>query len=140
MEINYNYETAFDLEKENDYSDWIYRIVRSENRELGDVSFIFCDDNHLLELNQKYLNHDTLTDIITFDYSEGKDVSGDIFISTERVQENAGIYGIEVGEELLRVMAHGVLHLMGYNDKSDDEVVEMRKKEEEKIKMFHVEQ
>jgi len=139
MAINYNYETRFGLKNENNYSDWLNRIINSESFDTGELSFVFCDDAYLLELNKKYLNHDTLTDIITFDYTEGINVSGDIFISVERVKENANDFGCPVKEELLRVMAHGVLHLLGYNDKSSGEVEVMRQKEEEKIKLFHVE-
>lgn len=139
MAINYNYETKFGLNNEDNYSDWINRIITSESFSTGELSFVFCDDAYLLELNKKYLNHDTLTDIITFDYTEGIIVSGDIFISVERVKENANDFGLPEKEELLRVMAHGVLHLLGYNDKSIGEVEEMRRKEEEKIKLFHVE-
>ena len=139
MAINYNYETQFGLKNEEDYSDWIDRVVASESHRTGELSFVFCDDGYLLELNKKYLNHDTLTDIITFDYRQGKIVAGDVFISIERVQENAKDFGLPLEEELLRVMAHGVLHLMGYNDKSAGEVEVMRRKEEEKIKLFHVE-
>ena len=139
MEIRYNYETDFDLKKEDDYSDWINRIIASEGFIVGELSFVFCDDAYLLEINQKFLNHDTYTDIITFDYSEGKIVSGDVFISVERVQENAGIFSVEYDTELKRVMAHGLLHLIGYGDKSEEEAVLMRGKEEEKIKLFHVE-
>jgi rRNA maturation RNase YbeY len=139
MAINYNYETRFGLNDEDNYSDWINRIITSESFSTGELSFVFCDDAYLLELNKKYLNHDTLTDIITFDYTEGIIVSGDIFISVERVKENANDFGLPEKEELLRVMAHGVLHLLGYNDKSIGEVEEMRRKEEEKIKLFHVE-
>jgi len=139
MAINYNYEAQFGLQNEDNYSDWIDRVIGSEAHHTGELSFVFCDDAYLLELNKKYLNHDTLTDIITFDYSEGKIVSGDVFISVERVQENANDFGLSMKEELLRVMAHGVLHLMGFNDKSSGEVEVMRRKEEEKIKLFHVE-
>ena len=94
----------------------------------------------MLQRNRKHLKHDTLTDIITFDYSDGKVISGDIFISTERVKDNAEIFKKTFNEELLRVMAHGLLHLFGYNDKIKEQKKVMRIKEEEKIKLFHVEQ
>ncbi len=122
------------------YSDWIYRILTSEGCVLGSIDFIFCDDEYLLELNRKYLSHDTLTDIITFDYTQGSTISGDVFISLERVRENAEEYGVDYEMELQRVMSHGLLHLMGYGDKTEEEANAMRKKEDEKIKMFHVEQ
>ncbi|MEO0571726.1 MAG: rRNA maturation RNase YbeY [Bacteroidota bacterium] len=139
MEINYNYETDFSLSSEERYSDWINRVLLSEDFEIGELGYIFCDDNYLLRINQKFLGHETLTDIITFDYSESSTLSGDIFISVERVRSNAETYEVSFEEELKRVMVHGVLHLMGYKDKQQTEVRKMRDKEDEKIKMFHVE-
>ena len=103
------------------------------------MDYIFCTDEYLLELNQEYLKHDTFTDIITFDYTDGSAISGDIFISTDRVKENAKEFEEDVLNELRRVMSHGVLHLAGYGDKSKEESKLMREKEDEKIKMFHVE-
>jgi len=104
------------------------------------LNYIFCDDDYLHEINVKYLDHDDYTDIISFENSVGNILHGDIFISTERVQENAEKFNIEFEEELLRVMAHGLLHFCGYKDKTKEEASLMRKKEDEKIKMFHVEQ
>lgn len=121
------------------YSDWIGRIVAAEGFLEGQLDYVFCNDDYLLSINKEYLNHDTYTDIITFDYSDGGTVSGDIFISTDRVKDNASVYDVAVSEELLRVMSHGVLHLAGYGDKTDDERKLMRAKEEEMIKLFHVE-
>ncbi len=138
--IEFHYESDFQLTSEPDYSDWINRVVESEQRNLGDLVYVFCDDEYLLNMNQKYLMHDTYTDIITFDYGEGSVISGDIFISTDRVWENALKFEATFEEELRRVMVHGVLHLVGYVDKSKDDKLLMRKKEEQKIKMFHVEQ
>jgi probable rRNA maturation factor len=138
--IEFFYEGDFKLSSLDDYSHWINRVILSEEALLGNLNYIFCEDKYLLKINQKHLNHNTFTDIITFDYSEGQVVSGDIFISTERVKDNAGIFGITFQEELLRVMVHGILHLLGYNDKTKDEVIVMRNKEEEKVKLFHVEQ
>jgi rRNA maturation RNase YbeY len=137
--INYNYETDFRLLSEEKSSLWLKELISSEGKIEGDLSFIFCDDAYLLDINQKYLNHDTYTDIITFDYCEGDIISSDVFISVERVEENSKTFDVSFVKELTRVMAHGVLHLIGYNDKTDEQSVEMRKKEEEKIKMFHVE-
>ncbi|AWX44515.1 Endoribonuclease YbeY [Flagellimonas maritima] len=137
--IDFHFESEFVLKNKSDYSDWISRIIVSEDFIVGDVDYIFCTDDYLLEINKVYLNHDTYTDIITFDYVSGKVLSGDIFISIERVVENSKIYKESFKRELLRVMSHGVLHLMGYGDKQDEEQEIMRKKEEEKIKMFHVE-
>jgi len=138
--IEFHYETAFELENTSYYSDWITRTVASEGFQLNELNYIFCDDSYLHEINYKYLNHDTFTDIIAFDYSQDNEVGGDIFISVERVKENAEIFEVNVDIELKRVMAHGVLHMMGYNDKSDAEAKVMRKKENEKMELFHVEQ
>ncbi|MCP4974522.1 MAG: rRNA maturation RNase YbeY [Maribacter sp.] len=137
--IEFFYEGDFELNSSKSYSYWISRVIASEKGLLGNLNFIFCDNEYLLALNQKHLNHDTFTDILSFDYSEGQVLSGDIFISTQRVKENARVFNIKFQEELLRVMAHGVLHLLGFNDKTSGEVEVMRRKEEEKIKMFHVE-
>jgi rRNA maturation RNase YbeY len=103
------------------------------------LDYIFCDDEYLLKINQDYLDHDTYTDIITFPYGDLNVIAGDIFISVERVKENAVNFRVDFELELKRVMAHGVLHLLGYGDKSEEEVLQMRLKEDEKIKLFHVE-
>jgi len=137
--ISFNYESDFSLEQEEVYASWIETIVESENKILGEISYIFCDDEYLHSINMQYLNHDTLTDIISFDYTEGDIISGDIFVSIERVEDNAKDFKVSFDEELKRVLAHGVLHYCGYNDKSDDDALLMRAKEEEKIKLFHVE-
>ena len=137
--IELHYETDFRVDNEAKFSDWVSRIIDSEAKLMGDINYIFCTDNYLLNLNQKYLSHDTLTDIITFDYSEGNILSGDIYISIERVKENSNLFNVDFFEEVLRVTAHGVLHLAGYKDKSDADASEMRNKEDEKIEMFHVE-
>lgn len=138
--INYYYESEFALKDEDKYTNWIKRIVNSENKKLGELSYIFCSDDYLFELNEKYLGHSTFTDIITFDYSENENLSGEVYISIDRVIENAEEYKEEFERELLRVMAHGILHLAGYNDKEDKERKSMRVKENEKIEMFHVKQ
>lgn len=138
--IEYHYELDFKLISEKNHSGWVHRVVASEGGEIGQINYIFCNDRYLLELNRKYLKHNTLTDILTFDYSNGNEIVGDVFISVERVRENARDLGVVFQEELLRVMAHGVLHMVGYKDKIDSDRAAMRKKEDEKIKMFHVEQ
>jgi len=138
--IEYFYETAFELNDKTKFSEWLSRIIHLECKKLGDLAFIFCDDSYLLKMNQQYLRHDTFTDIISFDYSDGVYISGDIFISVERLKDNAKTYRVTLDEEVLRVMAHGVLHCMGYNDKSDLEIKVMREKEDQMIKLFHVEQ
>lgn len=137
--ISFNYESDFTLEQEDNYASWIETIIESENKILGEISYIFCDDEYLHTINMQYLNHDTLTDIISFDYTEGDIISGDIFVSIERVIDNAKDFNVPFDEELKRVLAHGVLHYCGYKDKSDADALVMRSKEEEKIKLFHVE-
>lgn len=137
--ISFNYETNFELSSESDYASWIQNIIASENKEEGDINYVFCDDEYLHKINVEYLNHDTLTDIISFDYSEGNFLHGDILISIERVAENAKEFNVSLENELKRVMAHGVLHYCGYKDKSEQDELLMRQKEDEKIKMFHVE-
>ncbi|MGJ8660271.1 MAG: rRNA maturation RNase YbeY [Cellulophaga fucicola] len=137
--IDFHYETEFSLKDNTKYIDWINRIIASEEHLVGDINYIFCDDAYLLNINQQYLDHDTYTDIITFDYTDGKVISSDIYISVERVKENAVDFKVDYDVEMLRVMAHGLLHLAGYKDKSTEEAALMRSKEEEKIKLFHVE-
>ena len=139
-QINFYSENNFELESPLRYESWIKNVVASEGKKTGEISFIFCDDDYLLEINQQYLDHDTYTDIISFDNTVGNMLNGDIFISTERVVENAAEYGVTFEDELNRVIIHGVLHLCGYKDKSKEEAQTMRAKEEEKMKMFHVEQ
>lgn len=138
--ISYNYEIDFTLLNEDIYTSWIENVITSEGKDLGELSYIFCNDEYLLEINKQYLDHDTLTDIISFDYSEGDLISGDIFISIERVQDNANDFNTSFIDELKRVMIHGVLHYCGYKDKSTQDEILMRSKEDEKIKMFHMEQ
>ncbi len=138
--ITFNYEIDFSLSDEEVYENWIESIINSEGFTVGDINYIFCNDEYLHEINLKYLDHDTLTDIISFDYTENQTVSGDIFISLDRVKENADEFNQSLDTELLRVMSHGILHYCGYKDNTDAEEALMRSKEEEKIKMFHVEQ
>lgn len=115
-------------------NDWITAVIDQENGQLNFLNYIFCSDNYLLKLNQEYLQHDTLTDIITFHYSE-EVIESDIFISVERVRENALGLGVAFETELKRVMVHGVLHLLGYPDKTEEEKERMRKKEDEMLGM-----
>jgi rRNA maturation RNase YbeY len=136
--ISFNYEIDFALENEITYSGWISNVISSEIKTEGEISYIFCDDEYLLELNNQYLSHDTLTDVISFDYSIGNELHGDIFISIERVRENALYFNVSFEEELKRVMIHGVLHYCGYKDKTEIDQKLMRQKEEEKMQMFHV--
>jgi len=137
--IEYTYNTDFDLTQADEISLWLQNVAKSENFEIADLNYVFVSDEELYEMNVKYLNHNTLTDIITFNYVENEIVSGDIFISVDRVKENAVDFNVSFENELLRVMVHGLLHLMNYNDKTDEEQDMMTLKEDEKLKMFHVE-
>ena len=107
----------------------IIQLINEENKATGEISVIFCSDEYLLEMNKTHLNHDYYTDIITFNYVDNDLISGDLFISVDRVKENAGKYDVHFFKELYRVILHGVLHLVGYNDKTDDEKKLMREKE-----------
>ena len=113
-----------------EFSIWLNEILIEENKILGDIVYVFCDDDYLLAKNIKYLNHNTLTDVITFDYSKNKLISGDILISIDRVRENSNIFEVQFLNELQRVMVHGLLHLLGYNDKTKKEEKEIREKED----------
>lgn len=128
--IDFNYLDKFQLSNEQEVRSWLEFVLDEEDRELGEVSYIFCDDDYLYDLNVKHLKHNTLTDIISFDYSLGKVVSGDIYISVERVEENAGDREIEFADELHRIMVHGLLHYIGYKDKTEAQRKTMRKKED----------
>jgi rRNA maturation RNase YbeY len=123
--ISFNYETNFKLENESALEKWIQKIIVDNNCEEGEVNYIFCDDVYLLKLNIEFLQHDTLTDIISFDNSLGNLVGGDIFISIERVADNANDYEVSFLEELQRVMIHGVLHYIGFTDKTPEDQKEM---------------
>ena len=126
--ISFQYISA-NLEGLKENKKWIEGIVLSENKSLGNIVFVFCNDQFLLEKNIKYLNHNTLTDVISFDYSTKNKIHGDILISIERVKENARLYNQKFSTELNRVMAHGLLHLLGYKDKSEEDAKIMRSKE-----------
>lgn len=138
--ISFNYETDFELSDETAISDWLSQVIVSESKKEGDINYIFCDDEYLHKINMEYLDHDTLTDIISFDYSVGNELHGDIFVSVERVADNAKDFEVSFDEELKRVLVHGILHYAGYKDKSEEDELTMRQKEEEKIAMFHVKQ
>ena len=137
--ISFHYETQFELPNEAQIEQWISKVISSEEKREGDINYIFCNDEYLHKLNVEFLNHDTLTDIISFDNSVGKELHGDIFISVERVADNAKDFGVTTEEELRRVMVHGVLHYCGYKDKTDTDQAKMTEKENEKLQMFHVE-
>lgn len=128
--IDFNYLDKFQLPNEQEVRSWIEFVLDQEDRDLGEVSYIFCDDEYLYDINVKHLKHNTLTDIISFDYSLGKVVSGDIYVSVERVEENARERSIKFEDELHRIIVHGILHFIGYRDKSESEKKTMRKKED----------
>ena len=114
-------------------SNWIKAVAEEYEKKAGDISYIFCDDTKILEINQTYLHHDFYTDIITFDYSEGDRISGDIFISIDTVRSNAEKYGTNFDDELHRVIIHGILHLCGLKDKSEADSKKMRKAEDKAL-------
>ena len=138
--INFYSENDFKLTNPKLYKNWLLRVISSEEKRLGEISYIFCNDEYLLDINQRFLDHDTYTDIISFDDSMGNLLNGDIYISTERVEENAAEFNEDFETELKRVIVHGILHYCGYKDKSEEDAALMRRKESEKIKLFHVEQ
>lgn len=134
--IEFSSTFKFSLPNQEYYTTNILKLIASEGFSLGDLQYIFCDDNYLLQLNIKYLNHDTLTDIITFNYNIGKQINGEVYISIERVKENAQTFQVSFENELTRVMGHGVLHLCGYKDKTKSQQLEMRNKENEFLQLF----
>ncbi len=128
-----NEAVKFSLKNKSGLKTWISSTIEGKKKKAGDISFVFCTDEFLLEMNKEYLNHDTYTDIITFDYSKdgkGLPIEGDIFISIDRVKENAGKFSKTFEQELHRVIIHGVLHLLGYKDKTKSAKEEMRKQED----------
>ena len=131
--IDFNYEVEFELENSDEISKWISEIILKEGFEEGDINYVFCSDDYLHRLNVDFLNHDTFTDIISFDYSLGKQIHGEIYISVDRVKENAKEFKVSIMDELHRVMIHGILHYCGYKDKSDQESQQMRSKENEAL-------
>ena len=131
--IDFFSETVFNLQNPQEVSRWISTIIANEKREEGEINYIFCDDQYLHKLNVEFLNHNTLTDIISFDNSLGNQINGDIFISIERVKENAITYNTVFEDELHRVIIHGILHYCGFNDKIKKDAELMRKKEDEAL-------
>ena len=145
MAIRFSVQSGmFELAEEEKVRRWLAEVVVRRGKTVGNINYLFCDDEYLIEVNRHYLNHDTYTDIITFDYVAGGLVSGDIMISVERVGENAVQFGAPFEQELHRVIVHGVLHLLGQGDKSDAEAAEMRRQEEQALslwnELFHEEQ
>lgn len=125
----FNEDIKFVLKQKLLNNRWLKTVAGSEMRRLGDINIIFCSDNYILDVNMKYLEHDYFTDIITFDYCEKDILSGDLFISIDSVRENASFYGTDFEDELNRVMVHGILHLIGYDDHSESDIAKMRAKE-----------
>lgn len=147
MAIHFSVEKeGFKLKERTRIKNWITAIIKDEGKKVGDIAYIFCDDEQILETNISYLDHNTYTDIITFDYVEGNVISGDILISVDRVKENAELFNCTFEQELHRVIIHGILHLLGVGDKSEEEAQMMRRREEEAlvkwdtVRMFHKEQ
>jgi rRNA maturation RNase YbeY len=120
-----------------EYKKWLEDLILSEEKKLGEINYIFCDDEYLLKVNQDYLQHDYYTDIITFDYVKGKTISGEIFVSLQRISDNASTLSRNYEEELRRVLAHGILHLCGYKDKTEEEELQMRGKEDHYLAKYH---
>lgn len=129
-----NNEITFNLKNKTKLKDWIKTVIEKEKLTLGELSYVFCDDESLLKMNQQFLDHNTYTDIITFDYREAKIVNGEIYISIERVRDNATTYKTTFENELHRVMIHGVLHICGYKDKTKAAKELMRKMEDSSLK------
>ena len=136
--IDFVYNTDFRLANKDVFSRWLISVANDEGFLIDTLVFLFVDDNEILEMNKKFLKHDYYTDVITFGDLKDKKISGDIAISIERVLENSKTYGLEFEDELIRVMAHGLLHIMGYNDKTSSDKSVMSQKENKAIKMFHV--
>ena len=138
MAISFSTENLdFELEDKVKVKKWISEVVKAQGKKVGQIGYLFCDDAYLIEVNRTYLNHDTYTDIITFDYVVGDIISGDIMISVERVKENASQFNTSFEQELHRVIIHGVLHLLGQKDKTESEAAEMRKKEEAALVLWN---
>jgi len=129
--LHFHFENiSFILSNKKALRIWLNNCAKAENQIIDELNYIFCSDNHLLEINKKFLNHDFYTDVISFDYSEDENITGDIFISYERVKENARDFSIPIKDELHRVIIHGLLHLMGYSDKTTPQKSEMKSKED----------
>lgn len=135
--IQFFFENIEEFLLPNRVEEWIEQLISTEEKKTGNINYIFCDDGYLLKVNQDFLNHDYYTDVITFDYVKGKTISGDIFISITRIKENAiTLSDNDFERELIRVLAHGVLHLCGYKDKSEGDQKIMRAKENFYIDRF----
>lgn len=136
MAISFSFQKKFNLHSRTKLKEWINKTAEQREKKIGNISYIFCSDDELLQINNQYLKHDYYTDVITFDYSEEAVLNGDIFISIDRVRDNAEQIGVSFEEELYRVMIHGVLHLSGVNDKTEQQAKQMRKAEEDSLKLL----
>lgn len=136
MAISFSLEAKYNLKSRTLIKKWLKQIIENKGYKLGTLSYILCDDDYLLEINKQYLQHEFYTDIITFDYVENGVINGDIFISVDRVKENAASFGVSEREELMRVFAHGVLHLSGLKDATSEEASQMRKAENESLELL----
>ena len=134
--IQYFFENIDEITIPPETSTWLEQLIVTENKKPGKITYIFCDDDYLLEVNQDFLNHDYYTDIITFDYVKGKTISADIFVSLPRIFDNAQTLSKDFESEFFRVLAHGLLHLCGYKDKTEEEIAEMRSKEDYYLSVF----
>lgn len=137
MAIQFSFQTNYPLKSRTKIKQWIKQVIEAKGKKTGNITYIFCDDEYLLEVNKQYLQHDYYTDVITFDYVENDLISGDIFISTDRVRENALAFDSSETEELHRVIIHGALHLLGLKDKSEKEASQMRQAENEALKLLN---
>ena len=137
MAIQFSFQTNYPLKSRTKIKQWIKQVIEAKGKKTGNITYNFCDDEYLLEVNKQYLQHDYYTDVITFDYVENDVISGDIFISTDRVRENALAFGSSETEELHRVIIHGALHLLGLKDKSEKEASQMRQAENEALKLLN---
>ena len=134
--IQFFFENIDEITLPPNTENWLKELIISEDKKPGEINYIFCDDDHLLQVNKDFLNHDYYTDVITFDYVKGKTISADIFVSLPRILDNSSTLSNTFNSELLRVLAHGVLHLCGYKDKTDEEISEMRQKEDYYLSIF----
>ncbi len=134
--IEFYSENNFTFSKAEIAKEWIASVIKTEGFDLGEITYVFCDDDYLLKLNVEFLDHDTLTDILSFDYSLGKELNGEIYVSTERVEDNARGLDVSFEEELHRVIIHGILHYCGHKDATEDEKLAMRKLEEKYLELL----
>ena len=134
--IQFFFENIDEINIDPDVNKWLENIIMSEEKKVGEITYVFCDDDYLLKINQDYLKHDYYTDIITFDYVKGKTISADIFVSLPRILDNTQLHSKDFKNEFHRVLAHGILHLCGYKDKTQEEIFLMREKEDFHLSFF----